>query len=247
MRSVAAYPVVAYIDCDSEYRFDISAFSYPDGWVPRRMLEKGEPSTKRPKWELTQQAFDALLGHLGDTPESAGERFESLRTRLLSFFTYESCAFPDRWADETLDRVAKRISEGAVIESVNAFTSVVARNVLHEARLAERRERNMIGESAVEAGEDREGDFECLSHCLKRLPSETRSLIQGYYGCGFREQAEARQKMAAKLGISIDNLRTRALRIRKDLEVCLTNCRERTFRVTPGRFPTLSNRKELRR
>jgi DNA-directed RNA polymerase specialized sigma24 family protein len=211
------------------------------------MSEKGEPSTSRLKWELTQQAFDALLQRLGDTPESAGERFESLRARLLNFFSYESCAFPEQWADETLDRVAKRISEGTAIENINAFTSAVARNVLREARLADRLERNAINESVPDPPEDRERGFECLAKCLKRLPHEARALIEGYYGCGFHEQAEARQKLAARFGISIDNLRTRALRVRKELEHCVSGCLEHDFRVTSGGFPALFNRKGLRR
>jgi DNA-directed RNA polymerase specialized sigma24 family protein len=175
---------------------------------------------------LTQAAFDTLLLRLDSDRERAGERFEKLRHTLLQFFGYEGCALPDQWADETLDRLAKRLSEGSAVEDVGAFTRGISKMVLREARAAERREREIEPLPRPESPVLLERDASCLEVCLKKLPAESLALVEQYYFSASKSQAEARSALAQKLGITQEALRSRALRIRKQLERCVQDCRE---------------------
>jgi DNA-directed RNA polymerase specialized sigma24 family protein len=184
----------------------------------------------RQRWSLNQQAFDALLGHLDPDREKAGLRFEVLRRKLLQYFSYEACRQPDKWADETLDRVAKRIADGTLIEDVNVFTRGVARLVLREARLAESRDHAITEITAHVAAtnkEEDEADAACLEACIAALPPATRDLVEHYYLAAGESRPAARKALAARLGIEMDALRTRALRARRQLEFCLQQCREK--------------------
>jgi hypothetical protein len=188
-------------------------------------MDESRPSNRR-RWALTQEAFDALLQRLGPDRESAAVAFESLRRKLLQFFTYEACAFPDRWADETLDRVAKRLSEGSPIEEVPIYARGVARMVLREARLLENRERN-LRTLPLPASPPDERSASCLDECLAVLAPAARDLVEHYY-LGFpMSRASARKALAGRLGINMDALRGRALRIRRQLEACLEDCLEK--------------------
>jgi hypothetical protein len=53
------------------------------------------------------------------------------------------------------------------------------------------------------------------------LPAESRSLVRRYYQPQGKSLLEARRELSIQLGISSENLRTRAMRIRKALEECL--------------------------
>jgi hypothetical protein len=185
-----------------------------------------ESTGRRTRWRLTQAAFDTLLLRLDVDREQAGERFEKLRHALLQFFGYEGCALPDRWADETLDRLAKRLSEGSVVEDVGAFTRGISKMVLREARVAERREREVEPSRRPDSPVLLERDASCLDACLKKLPAENFALVEQYYFSASKSQAEARRTLAQKLGITQEALRSRALRIRKQLELCVESCRE---------------------
>ena len=185
-----------------------------------------EESGRRTRWRLTQSAFDALLLRLDSDRERAGTLFERLRHTLLQFFGYEGCAFPDRWADETLDRLAKRLSEGSAVEDVGAFTRGISKMVLREARAAELRERQVEPLRRPDPDVALERDASCLEACLKQLPQESLALVEQYYFAASKSQAESRRALAQKLGITQEALRSRALRIRKQLERCVEDCRE---------------------
>jgi DNA-directed RNA polymerase specialized sigma24 family protein len=66
-----------------------------------------------------------------------------------------------------------------------------------------------------------EAGHQLLEECLDRLPAESRSLVRRYYQPQGKSLLEARRELSIQLGISSENLRTRAMRIRKALEECL--------------------------
>ena len=61
---------------------------------------------------LNAPAFQRLLARLDADPARAGERYEDLRRTLVRFFEWRGAPFPDDHADETFDRVARRLDEG---------------------------------------------------------------------------------------------------------------------------------------
>src|SRR5687768_12469945 len=81
---------------------------------------------------LTGRALHGLLARLGGGDDAAAAEFEGIRRRLLDFFDRRGVATADARADETLDRVARKIEAGERVENVRAYCYGVAKKVLLE-------------------------------------------------------------------------------------------------------------------
>jgi len=187
-----------------------------------------EQTSRNQRWSLTRESLDRLLEELGPDRDSAAERFESLRRRLIIFFTCRGTILPDRWADETLDRAAKRLMDGKQMDDVASFLHGAAKLVLLEARKEEAQERG-AQENIANAKHGRTDNvrLECLEHCMARLSADKQQLIEQYFGGESSSLAAARASLRKELGIGADALRTRAMRIRRTLQECVRTCRER--------------------
>ncbi|HJQ32442.1 MAG TPA: sigma-70 family RNA polymerase sigma factor [Pyrinomonadaceae bacterium] len=198
------------------------------------------PHLKR-AWELTQGAFDRLLAQLDPDAQKAGEKYKTVHRSLSKFFECRGCASSDELADETLNRVARRLEDGETIyaEQFAAYAYGVARNVLREhARGPEPRTHTLDAlpppshprlspfeeEESAHARESAERRLECLETCAGALPAESRELILSYYEGGAGERIARRRQLAERLGIPLNNLRIRAHRIRERLEKCVGAC-----------------------
>lgn len=182
------------------------------------------------KYAITQEAFDKLLVSLAPDRNEAGEQFEVIRTKLVRFFEWRSVASPDEYADETLDRVARRIDEGQEVNNLRGYIYGVARMVLKEEIREREREFVPLEEVWDKLPEEEPAPAEpearevCFDRCLDKLPPESRSLILDYYQEERRAKIELRQQLAERLRIPANALRIRAHRIRVNLEKCITNC-----------------------
>src|SRR5215210_2154802 len=78
-------------------------------------------------WQLTPEAFDRLLAAFDEDREASGRKYENLRRKLLEFFEARGSHTPDEHADETLNRVARKIQEGEAIENLNKYCYGVAK------------------------------------------------------------------------------------------------------------------------
>jgi DNA-directed RNA polymerase specialized sigma24 family protein len=179
-------------------------------------------------WVLTQEAFDALLDWLGPERERAGQKYEQIRTRLIKIFTCRGCCEAEELADETINRVIKRLSEIEV-----DFKGDQARyfyGVANKVHLEYLRRRHVVPTvlPAVDSARVEE-EFKCLEECLDRLTVENRELVLQYYQSERKAKIDQRKKLATKLGIAPNALRIRAYRIRGTLQQCLENCLERYF------------------
>ena len=174
---------------------------------------------------LSADAFASLLARLDPDPERAGSAYEHLRRALAGFFAWRGAATPEECADETLDRLAARVAEG-VVEDVPRFALGIARLVLLEhwrrpgARSVPLEDLGREPAAAPEVGDD-DSRARDLALCLDELPGEGRELILQYYGADGRARIEARKRIADALGISENALRSRAQRLRDQLETCL--------------------------
>ena len=88
----------------------------PDGIAGAWMLRvDSRPTSPRQRPSMPEplgsEPFEALLLRLGSDRETAGERYLQLRQRLVAVFEYRHCPRPEELADETLDRVARRLQE----------------------------------------------------------------------------------------------------------------------------------------
>jgi len=172
-------------------------------------------------WELSREALDALLASLAADPTAAAHEYEALRKRLVDLFIWERCPEPELHADETLNRMARRIAEGEAIANPYRYAHRIARMVVLETFRQARRERNALRELGYMAGEGPppENTLAALRKCLEALPADSRKLIEQYYSMD-------REKLAAAMGIGVNTLRNRALRIRERLYACVMRRRD---------------------
>jgi DNA-directed RNA polymerase specialized sigma24 family protein len=176
---------------------------------------------------IASDPLDRLLRQFDPDPEEAGERYLRLREKLVSYFEIERLARAEELADETLDRLARRVSQGEEIHKLSAYALGVARLVALETRQREAESARKLREFARISGganEAREPGLQCLDCCLEKLPAESRALILAYYREDRGARIEQRKKMAEQFGLNAAALRNRALRLRANLEVCLKRC-----------------------
>ena len=181
---------------------------------------------------LEQEQFDRLLAWLHQDREQAGLIYEKIRSRLITIFAARSCLVPEELADETIDRVARRIGDVADTYSGDQalYFFGVANNVHHEylKRPALPEHDVPLGEHYPQADPDKERMHHCLERCLDRLPGETRELVVRYYSLEKQSKIELRKQMADELGVSINTLRLRVLRWKEKLQPCVERCLDRT-------------------
>ena len=188
----------------------------------------------RQKWTLTQDSFDRLLIALGGNRDSGGEKYLEIRSNLTRFFEWRGCSFPEDHADETFNRLARKIDEGEEILNPAGYAMGVARLLLLEILKSRQREQtalNEIGtasEAYVAADDDGEDRLECLRNCLQGLPPDNRELILQYYQGEKGEKIQNRKKLLEQLGVPVNTLRMRALRLREKLQGCVEECLSRT-------------------
>lgn len=185
------------------------------------------------KWSLTQEAFDGLLACLSPNRDEAGEKYLEIRRNLIRFFEWRGCSFPDDHADETVNRVARKVAEGEQILNPNAYFIGVARLLLLEILKARAKETTALAEmsNAPVQVPDNSGDearVACLQECLQELTAENRDLIVQYYQGDKGDKIANRKKLTEKLGISVNTLRMRALRLREKLLECVQLCIDRS-------------------
>jgi RNA polymerase sigma factor (sigma-70 family) len=186
-------------------------------------------SVSNKNWTLTGEALAAFLACLDPDPDIAGEMYENLRLTLIKFFDWRGAHFPEECADESINRVIRKIEEGEVIREISTYCHGVARLVFLE-RLknpdSRRSDFEELPPDALVAPEPEERDerMECFSRCLGELPVESRQLILQYYRDEKRKKINNRMEIARRLGIPLNALRSRAQRIRNNLESCITGC-----------------------
>lgn len=190
------------------------------------------PVSVKKKWALTQEAFDRLLASLDANREEAGQKYEQIRLKLIKYFEWRGVAFPEGKADETINRVARRIEAGEEVHNLNAYFYGVARMIFAESLKDLEREQQALRRSrevelpAADEDSDLTERRACLDRCLLHLPEESRDLIIEYYEDEKGKKIERRRGIASRLGIPLNALRIRAHRIRVDLEACVRKCLE---------------------
>ena len=181
------------------------------------------------KWSLTKDAFDRLLAALGSDRENAGYQYLRIRRDLVRLFEWRGCSTPDDYADETMNRCARKIAEGEQIRDITTYSIGVARMLLREMS----RDRSRLARSLDEIPElrsawsenavDIETRVESLRRSLARLSEEDRHLILNYYEGDKGEKIRRRKMLMETLGIPASTLRMRALRVREKLQECTEN------------------------
>ena len=184
-------------------------------------------------FNLTQEEFDCLLGWLSADRDEAGVLYEKIREGLIRFFRFRGCDDALTLADETINRVAQKVSEFDSAKNVKTISYFYgfASNVFFEySRTNKKREISLDAEEfesarsfrAAENAPDTEGD--CLEDCLTKLSREESALVVQYYGKDKSEKFETRRKLAEALNLKMPALHTKLFRLRNTLRECVEKC-----------------------
>jgi DNA-directed RNA polymerase specialized sigma24 family protein len=195
--------------------------------------------------ELDETAFHRLLQWLDQGSDSEGERYVEIRDRLVAYFGRRNCPAPDDLADETLNRVARRLEEQVAIDDIVPahYCYIVARFVLLESLRQRQRESNALNDIRAgvpetrpldDAGLARERTMACLERCLDARSPAERDLLLEYYRTDEAAAKVQRKRLAARLGLTANSLSIRAWRLRHRIERCVRECQER--RQSSGGF-----------
>lgn len=172
---------------------------------------------------LKQEDFDRLLDWLDSDPDQAGLIYEKIRWRLIAILASRGCSVPEELADETIDRVARRVAdiqENYVGDKAIYFLGVM-NNVHHEYL---KRPMLLRSPQPLNDVETKERTYLCLDQCLDKLAANSRRLIERYYAEDKQAKIDLRKRIAIEFGISLNTLRLRALRVREKLQVCIEQC-----------------------
>ena len=199
----------------------------PDENQPQPPKDSDQPKRK---WTLSQAAFDKLLECFSSDREEAALRYETARRKLIRFFEWNSVPYAEDWADEVINRVARRVYEGQDIDNLMSYIWGVARLILKEARKYVERGPIPLDDVPIVPQQkppeipDPDERQLCFDRCLGEMSAESRDLILQYYEGEGAAKIKHRQELADKLGIPLNALRIRVHRIRKTLEKCIAEC-----------------------
>jgi DNA-directed RNA polymerase specialized sigma24 family protein len=186
--------------------------------------------------KLTQEEFAKFLAVLDCDRNRAAEKYEVLRRKLVKLFERQQCIHTEELADETIDRLAKKLGSDE-IRDVSLFAYGIARNICLEVRRKTHRfvsihDYNREGlpsgdtdpEESIIAELGNARGLECLTKCLRSLPLDCHELIIQYYQGEKQARIRQRKDLASKLGISIEALRSEANGVRDKLRSCVNRC-----------------------
>jgi RNA polymerase sigma factor (sigma-70 family) len=199
----------------------------------RKNHRVSDPTRREKAWVLNADSFNRLLEGLNpDNREQAGEEYEHLRRILVTFFDWRGCAFPEDLADETFNRVARRMEEGEIVRNLPDYCYGVARRLALEILPKQSKQEDEPPEfeqlsapqEDLEERRSREQLYDCFEHCLKQLSPENQDLVIQYYQTEKRAKIDNRIALANQYGITLNVLRVRVHRLRATLEECINRC-----------------------
>jgi RNA polymerase sigma factor (sigma-70 family) len=173
---------------------------------------------------LTKEQFDQLLDWFDPDPVRAGEKYEKIRRRLITIFLNRNCQEAEDWADETINRVAKRVGElkDTYVGDPARYFYGVAKKVLLEYHRQHSRAIPSLPPAA--SHEELERPLACLDGCLAQFSPENRELILRYYQEQKRAKIESHKELGEQMRLRAGALRARIYRLRAKLEKCVKEC-----------------------
>jgi RNA polymerase sigma factor (sigma-70 family) len=173
--------------------------------------------------------FTKFLFSLDPDRDSAGKKYEVLRMKLISYFDWRQCPFPEDHADEALTRVIRKLEAGEELRDASTYVFGVARMMLLEIARRTAKERVALNQmppapSIDPESADMQDRIECLRQCLSALPQQSRELITQYYEDDGAAKIKRRRELAESLGMQLNALRIRACRLREKIEDCMGRC-----------------------
>ena len=180
---------------------------------------------------ITAAGLERLLLRLDPDVDRAALEYEQLRRTLVRFFDWRGGWPPDECADETLDRLARKLQD-VVVDNIRQYARGIARLVLLERRRhldasltdADASVAAVRAATPADGPDDAERLRDCFDRCLDGFPDSSRALVIDYYAEERTGKIVNRRRLASTLGLSDNALRSRVQRLRDRLEQCVHEC-----------------------
>lgn len=203
----------------------------PDG----SRTDLDDPPSPKQKWMLTPESFDGMLVWLDRDRDLAGKKYEQIRSALIKRFGQLGCREPEELANETVDRVARKLPRvmaryvGAPEPYFFSVAYYVYKEHLRRPIIMSLANTDYSSPDPPNPEEMFEKELldSCLRECMEKLDLAKREMIIEYYQGERKDKIRTRQKLAERLGIKLPNLRLKAQRIRSILKKCILDCIER--------------------
>ena len=190
------------------------------------------PAPPREKWVLTPESFNELLLWLNQDREQAGVKYEEIRSQLINRFRHLGCREPEELANETFDRVARKLPD--IVGTYRGEPEPYFFSVAHYIYKEHGRKPVLASLTGADfrqpSRQNQQEEFEkelldsCLRHCMEKLNQANRELIRNYYYGERQDKISSRKELAERLGVKLPNLRLKAQRVRTTLKKCLLEC-----------------------
>jgi len=184
------------------------------------------------KIEISKENFEELLNWLAPDRENAGQIYVSIRDRLIKIFYARGCHTAEEMADETIDRITKKIKTLSATYKGNPykyFYGVAKKVLLEYSRQPKTQELPANLMKTETTDEVSEKYYECLEKCLAKMSHEHNQLIIEYYQGERKTKINRRKAMVVRMGISSQALRVRVSRMRESLQKCVSKCVDGKF------------------
>ena len=174
--------------------------------------------------DINQERFDQLLDWLDRDREKAATKYEIIRKRLIKIFECRGVCVPDELADNTINRVARKLPEirpTYVGEPANFFHGVAI--YIFQEWLRKQKVPAVLPPQPSPPEED-ETSYACLQKCAGKLPEADRDMLIAYYQEEKHAKIDHRKRLAEQLRLSMNALRIRTTRLRESLRQCVEQC-----------------------
>jgi DNA-directed RNA polymerase specialized sigma24 family protein len=175
---------------------------------------------------LEEKDFEAMLTWLDSSDrDHAGEKYETIRHGLIEVFRCRGCWEPEDLADETINRVARKIRDMKATYSGDParYFFGVARNLLREYYRRTLRKAPVIQAAQPDDLEER---HRCLDECMNQLRADHRTLILEYFSMEKQQRIDNRKELGRGLNTTPNALRVRVYRIKETVATCVKRCVE---------------------
>jgi RNA polymerase sigma factor (sigma-70 family) len=167
-------------------------------------------------------AFDQFLCWLGPDPETAAQKYETIRGRLIMMFRARKCVFAEDLADVTFERVARKLtglSAEFTGDPARYFYGVAKKiHLEYQRRLTAAPITHASAVAWNSEQSDSENRLDQLEEALDAISQSDRELILKYYAGSGQQKIDLRRALAEQSGIGPNALRLRVFRIRTQLK-----------------------------
>ena len=174
---------------------------------------------------LNAESFHRLLAWLDPDVEQAGQKYEDIRRKLIRIFASRGSWAAEELADETIDRVGKKVADLAAdyVGDPSLYFFGVANRVFLEWR-RKSTTLPLAPPPLPDFAEQKEREDQCLSRCMANLPPPQRHLLLDYYREEKQAKINRRKALAVELDLTDNALKIKVFRLRVTLQECLLHC-----------------------